>query len=162
MDTQAGNTDDDLFFIYFDGSTWKAIGYFDPDGNIKESSDIRFKKNIETIEKGVMDKLMQIPAVRFHKSEDDDSQIKKFGFIAQDVQKVFPDIVDEENGYLALPYAKFGVLAIAGLQELKEEKDEEFEKLREDNQQLKDQNALLLEQFNQLQERIKALEDKMP
>lgn len=162
MDTESGNGDDDLFFLYYNGSSWNAIGYFDPDGNIKEASDLRFKKNIETLENGVLEKLMQISAVRFHKKEDDDSQIKKYGFIAQDVQKVFPEFVDEENGFLALPYAKFGVLAIAGLQELKAEKDEQFEKLLQDNQQLKDQNALLLEQFNQLQERIKALEDKMP
>ena len=78
---------------------------------------------------------------------------------AQDVQRVFPDLVNEdENGYLALPYDKFGILSIAGLQELRKEKDQQVAELQKENRDLQEQNALLLQKFEDLNSRLSALE----
>jgi hypothetical protein len=42
-----------------------------------------------------------------------------FGFVAQDVQKLFPNMVGKSPGsdILALPYAEFSVIAIKAIQE---------------------------------------------
>lgn len=48
----------------------------------------------------------------------------EFGVIAQDVQKVFPDIVTlEDDGYLAVDYSQFVPILIEAIRELKTEID---------------------------------------
>ena len=48
----------------------------------------------------------------------DNKSQKTLGFIAQDVQKLFPNIVRQrEDGFLSLNYDDFGILAIKAIQE---------------------------------------------
>ncbi len=42
---------------------------------------------------------------------------KKIGFIAQEVEALFPELVKENDGYLGLTYSGFGVLAIQAIKE---------------------------------------------
>ena len=65
------------------------------------------------------------------------------GFIAQDVEKVFPALVSEgpvkENGirYKGLSYQDFGVLSVQAIKELKAEKDAEITQLQSEIKTLK-------------------------
>lgn len=67
-------------------------------------SDQRLKKNIVTID-GALDKVMQLRGVEYNFDNSNfpglglDTQTKQIGFIAQEVEKVFPYIVREANLY---------------------------------------------------------------
>jgi len=77
-------------------------------------SDVRFKDNVATIS-GALDKIMQLDGVSFDwKSTGQES----LGFIAQDVQKVFPQLVStDEQGILSLNYAGFSAPIVQAIKE---------------------------------------------
>jgi hypothetical protein len=90
------------------------------------SSDERLKENITLIE-NPLDKIIQISGyeydwipmegVHVHSGHD-------IGVIAQEIEKVFPEIVsDRENGYKAVKYDKLVSVLIEGIKELKQEVD---------------------------------------
>jgi hypothetical protein len=91
------------------------------------SSDKRLKNNIETI-KSPLEKLNKINGVEFdwipkegiHENEGHD-----VGVIAQEVEKVIPEIVQtRDNGYKAVKYEKIVPLLIESIKELKAEIEE--------------------------------------
>lgn len=91
------------------------------------SSDKRLKDNIETI-KSPLEKLDKINGVEFdwipkegiHENEGHD-----IGVIAQEVEKVIPEIVQtRDNGYKAVKYEKIVPLLIESIKELKAEIEE--------------------------------------
>ena len=79
---------------------------------------------------------MQLELKNYRWKDNPQTQTKKIGFIAQDVQPLFPTLVGEikdqqgDEPTLTLKYAEFGVLAVGGLKELKREKDAEIAELR--------------------------------
>jgi len=115
-------------------------GNFGGTGTYLYSSDKKLKKNIKPIT-NVLDKLMQLrPAMYdFRVGEFGGMNLaegKHFGFIAQEVKEVFPDLVatqvfppqyDEKNrkvaeaiDYLGLNYTEFIPVIIEGMQEQQE------------------------------------------
>ena len=61
---------------------------------------------------------MQLQPVQFHFLGQNSSAANNYGFLAQDVAKVFPELArTAEDGEMGLSYADFGVLAIASIQE---------------------------------------------
>ena len=92
-------------------------------------SDIRLKKNIESVTDKFLEKLMDLNVVNYNWNEQEDGHTKEFGLIAQEVEKSFPFIVNEnrptQKGEIfknisvsALPY-----ILIKAIQELKQEID---------------------------------------
>jgi len=124
--------DEDLIFYSKNGcEAW----FDDDDGSFSHSSDRRLKKNIEPAG-GLLDKVMQLQPSVYHMKSQDDSESKNLGFIAQDVQAVFPDqmIVGEHGGMLSLKYESFSVMAIAAIQEQQgiiENQQKEIDDLKE-------------------------------
>jgi hypothetical protein len=55
------------------------------------TSDARRKKNFETVPG--LDAVMQIEPVKYHFNTQDDSEIKKLGFTAQNIQPLIPEMV---------------------------------------------------------------------
>jgi len=77
-------------------------------------SDSRFKENVVVISGG-LDKIMQLEGVSFDWKSNGK---KSVGLIAQDVQKVFPELVSvDENGILSLNYAGLSAPIIEAIQE---------------------------------------------
>lgn len=96
------------------------------------TSDRHKKKNILKI-KDVLGKVNQLTPVKYHYTDQNDSDKKISGFIAQEVATLFPDMVHYKGKkVLGLNYSEFGVLAIAALQE----QQLEIELLKKINQQL--------------------------
>lgn len=96
-----------------------SIGqWMGPNGTWNLNSDTSLKQEVIAIE-NILDEVLRLVPVHFkwrHDNSDD------FGFIAQDVEQVFPQLVssvivdgEERKG---LPYATFGVLAIAAIKDL--------------------------------------------
>jgi len=89
------------------------------------SSDIRLKDNIVVI-KGSLDKIDGIRGVEFDWNEKSPGWAQErghdIGVIAQEVQKVLPEVVQErKNGYLGVDYKRIVPLLIESVKELKEE-----------------------------------------
>jgi len=130
--------DEDLIF-HFQGG---AEAWINPsDGAYGHTSDRTLKKNIEPIG-SVLSKVMELKPSRYHMKTQEDSEEKSLGFIAQDVQEIFPNmgIVVTSKEHLGLYYEDFGVLAIAAIQEQQQ--------LIKDQQRTIDE---LLDRVNQLE-----------
>ncbi|KKS25990.1 MAG: hypothetical protein UU87_C0005G0017, partial [Parcubacteria group bacterium GW2011_GWA2_42_11] len=86
-------------------------------GTITDASDERLKENITSLN-GSLDKIMQLDSVSFNMIGDTRTHL---GFIAQNVQTVFPEtvsIIDPINGYLGVDYTQLIAPTIKALQEL--------------------------------------------
>ena len=93
--------------------------HFDDEGfTVTAPSDGRLKKNIEPIQDALV-ALDRLEPVQFHFRHVADDRPKSIGFIAQDVERVVPGMVTENDaGYKAVAYSQFSVLAIAAIREL--------------------------------------------
>ncbi len=90
------------------------------DGAYTQASDLRLKKNIESIS-SVLDKVVQLNPSKYNFTESEDNTPKSIGFIAQEVENLFPELMREsDDGYKGLVYDGFAVLAIKAIQEQQE------------------------------------------
>jgi hypothetical protein len=120
----SGNT----YHIY-DGSNYKFYvnangGIYNYQSSNVNLSDQREKKNIEALE-SQWDALKQWDLKKFHYNSDDDSDAKKVGVIAQDVQVNHPDLISdfqktEDETRLAVKEQQMMWMAIKALQEAQE------------------------------------------
>ena len=145
---QQEDGDGDLIYTYYNGSGYDSIAYLDPGNDVwVEDSDIRLKKNIEPMG-SVVDRLNQLEPVLFNLIKHEEGAAKKIGFIAQEVKKIFPELVyDTEADRLGLNYHDYGVLSIKAIQEL----DETF----------KTQNERLKSRIGELESEIAALKARL-
>ena len=104
-----------------------ASGDVVADGDViaYNSSDERLKDNIEVI-KGSLDKIDGIRGVEFDWNDQSPGWARErghdVGVIAQEVQKVVPEIVVErKSGYLGVDYKRLVPLLIESIKELKQE-----------------------------------------
>lgn len=90
-------------------------------GGFYESSDERLKNISDNISVNLKDlqKLRKI----YYVWKDDKSEKKQIGLVAQDIQKLYPELVevDENTGLLSLAYDKLSVIALAAVDKLHEE-----------------------------------------
>ena len=119
-------------------------------GNVVNTSDIRLKENIESVsekegEVSFLDKIMSVDVLEYNlkdrtselfpDSKDMDEKVTKFvakekakrhfGVSAQELQQLFPNLVEEgQDGYLAVNYIELVPVLIRSIQELKQELDE--------------------------------------
>ena len=92
------------------------------------SSDRNLKDNIQVI-KGSLDKIGDIRGVEFDWNDKSPAWARErghdVGVVAQEVQKILPEIVVErKNGYLGVDYKRIVPLLIESIKELKEEVEE--------------------------------------
>ena len=64
-------------------------------GTYATVSDQRLKKNIETTRDGYLDDLMNLRVVKYNWNSQQDGEPKELGVIAQEVEQVFPSMVQE-------------------------------------------------------------------
>ena len=85
-------------------------------GTLYETSDIRLKENIEPLESR---DLSTIKPVTFNKKISPD--IPEIGFIAQDVEREYPELVDtDDDGFKAVNYSRMTAVLLQKIQELEE------------------------------------------
>jgi len=91
------------------------------DGSWNGLSDARLKTNVADLPSSTLDKVLSLRPISFNFVDNPDSQYKGIGFIAQEVDALFPEVVlhpSSPDQYYALDYSKFGVLAVKAIQEL--------------------------------------------
>lgn len=85
-------------------------------GNITAFSDIKLKENITPIE-NALDKVKQLKGIIYNLKGDENN--KQAGLIAQDVQKVLPEVVlENDNGLLSIDYSRIVSLLVNAVIEL--------------------------------------------
>ena len=109
-----------------------------------QSSDERLKTNISDVE--FTDYIPQIKQFNYI-----DSSVKSYGYIAQEVEAYYPELVYEtSDGYKRVDYNAAHSLSIAGLQKDNENMHKEINELRKENEELK-------AKFEKLEQMLKAL-----
>jgi hypothetical protein len=110
-----------LEYYYYNGTSFaskfefKTNGDFVAAGNVTAYSDIRIKKNILTID-NALEKVKKLRGVSYNRIDTDEPGI---GVIAQEVKKVFPEVVQgsEETRY-SVAYGNMVGLLIEAIKEL--------------------------------------------
>ena len=121
------------------------------------SSDKRLKKEIHPIS-GALDKVLAVDGVTYRWKLESEGK-KEIGFIAQDFEKVVPELVsvDSETTYKQVSYAPYVAILNQALKELYHKlfsSSGELEKLRK----RAEEQALLIEN---LDKKLKTLEEKL-
>jgi hypothetical protein len=126
--------DDDTYGLVVYGTTYCTDGSW-------AGSDIRLKKNISTFQ-NALEKVMMMRGVNYEWRKDEFKE-KHFtdkpqiGFIAQEVEKVIPQIVTEgPEGYKAIDYSKMTVVLLEAIKE----QQKQIEALKREVEVLKAQN----------------------
>ena len=93
-------------------------------GDITAFSDMRFKDNITPIQSPLF--IISQMNGYYYTRKDEDSKKKHVGVLAQEVQKVVPELVeyDEVNDRYSVKYGNTVALLIEAIKELKAEKDQ--------------------------------------
>ena len=102
-------------------STWALFqaGGLSVTGTVTSSSDIKLKTNIKTID-NALDKVLNLRGVEFDRLDINDHQI---GLVAQEVEKVIPDVVYGEDTK-TVAYGNIVAVLIEAIKELKKEVDQ--------------------------------------
>lgn len=96
-------------------------------------SDVRLKKNIETIT-NALDKVNALRGVRFDWIDTENHPAgKQIGFIAQEANSVIPEVVSKPGEYYSMQYGPISALLVEAMKELKAENDA----MKADNDALK-------------------------
>lgn len=103
-----GNNRSDALVVKFDGTTTIA-------GDLSINSDARLKANIISLG-ATLSKLLQIDG-KSYTMKKDKSEKQKIGLLAQDIEKVFPELVSESNGIKSVNYQGLVPVLINALKE---------------------------------------------
>lgn len=118
------------------GVALRAQGDLEYTGSLRDMSDIRLKDNVKPLD-SALDKITQLQGISFT-MKDSKTGDTEYGFSAQDVQKIYPDLVHQapdENGTLSMNYTGL----IAPLVEAIKEQQKEIEALKAEIEALKAQ-----------------------
>ena len=123
------------------------------------SSDEKLKKDIRPME-SVLDKVSQLVPKTYHwRSEEYPNKKfgtqKEYGLVAQDVEKIFPDMVENDsNGLKAIHYERLPILTVQAVKEL----SLRLRGATEDLDREKLENAKLKQKLLSVEERLNVLE----
>jgi hypothetical protein len=111
---------------------------------ITGSSDIRLKENIQPLQNS-LGKVIQLKGVSFNWKADA-AKRRSIGFIAQDFEKVIPELVftNEQDGFKGINYAEVTAVLAEAIKEL----NNRNELLQQENRQLKERLDKLEQMLN--------------
>ena len=93
-------------------------------GSIFNTSDISLKKNINNIDLEEANQLLTLNPVHYQYIYDNTKR-KHYGLIAQDVEKIYPELIGTNNiGYKTINYQEIIPLMLRKIQVIQEEIDE--------------------------------------
>ena len=128
---------------------------------------MRFKKNISTVT-GALEKLSKLNPVNYDWREDEFknkgfNDKKQWGFIAQEVEKVMPELVGvDKDDYLTLNYTGFVPLLTKAMQEQQTEIDNQQKEIDELKAQLQSIMKMLDNDMSDKTDDKKADDNKKP
>jgi len=161
---------ENYLFIQGNNTHWTGnpqLVVYDGDANWDFYSDRKLKKDIIDVEP-MLERALKVQVRRYRWKGEPAEAKHKLGVIAQELQPLFPDMVNEitspnnpEEKNLTVGYGDFAVVAIKALQELNqivEAKDARISALEADVAALKKQAAANTELSSQWEARFAAME----
>lgn len=119
---------------HINGPFWLPKGAIGLDGAYYNISDSNTKKEITYMGNGFLSKIVLLkPATYHYKFDGPDNSMLNFGFIAQSVEKIFPECVATFSGTKMIAYSKFIPILTKGMQE----QQQQIETLKKENADLK-------------------------
>ena len=118
------NSRSDALVVKFNGDATLA-------GNLNINSDARLKANIISLG-STLSKLLQIDG-KSYTMKKDESEKQKIGLLAQDIEKVFPELVSESHGIKSVNYQGLVPVLINALKEqdtMMKEQQSEIDELK--------------------------------
>lgn len=85
-------------------------------GAYVQTSDRRLKNSIDQID-SVLDKLIRLKPSQYYYNIDRNAIRKAWGFVAQEVEEIFPELVLDKDGYKGLVYDDFAIMSVKAIQE---------------------------------------------
>lgn len=86
-------------------------------GVLTQNSDIRLKKNISTID-GVLSKISKLRGVTYNWISDAKDTTQQIGFVAQEIEKVFPQLVKtDDEGFKSVAYSNMVPVLLQAIKE---------------------------------------------
>ncbi len=133
------------------GGTLRARIHRDS-GEYLTSSDERLKSDINPLS-GVLESVLELQPSSYRFREANSDGRRSLGFMAQQVESLFPDLVvrDEEYDYLGLNYAHFSVLAIQAVREQQEIIDTQADEIAQLRAELDEIRAETADRLAQLE-----------
>ncbi len=124
--------------------------------SLTQGSDGRLKKDIKPLTHA-LDAILQLQGKTYRWKEDTAFANKKdIGLVAQEVEKVFPELVaEDERGYKGIAYSKLTAVLIEAIKEQQQQFTVEITALQKENTQLK---TIMAEQMEALLARVAMLE----
>lgn len=122
-----GGSFDEVYRQYGNGNATLA-------GSLTQNSDIRLKKDIKLIT-DVLPRIHQINGYTYHWKDKYKDPTLQFGVLAQEVKKVFPQLVHKIDKHYSVNYPGLTTLMIKAIQE-EYQQLKSVEKTLEDNEQL--------------------------
>jgi hypothetical protein len=94
-------------------------------GSLYNTSDERLKENIIKIDDEKTDNLLTLNPILFS-FKNDSTDKKHYGFLAQDVEKVFPELVENNfnSGYKTVNYSELIPIILSKIKKMQSEIDE--------------------------------------
>ena len=148
--TDADNKSD-AFAVMFDGNATLA-------GNLTVNSDARLKANIISLG-GTLSKLLKIDGKKYTKKKDKNQKLN-IGVLAQDIEKVFPELVSESNGIKSVNYQGLVPVLINALKEQDLKMKDQDSRMKDQDLKMKDQETKLNKQQEEINE-LKAIVKKL-
>lgn len=130
----------------------------DASGDWLANSDARLKRDITQMNpEDIIQKMMQLNGVTYYWNDTvtgtNRPTVQQYGFTAQNIQKVFPLLVSEDNlGYLQTPYGTYDAMYVESIKYL-------YKQLKNSNEEIESLKTELAE-LKTLESRIQALENK--
>ena len=120
----------EVFHYPYNGNNVTFNGSITASGDVTAFSDITLKKNIESIP-NALDKVLNLRGVTYNRI-DIENEPKQSGVIAQEVEKVLPEVVHtNDDGIKSVSYGNMVGLLIEAIKEQQQQIDELKRKLEE-------------------------------
>ena len=133
-----GTLSPDQKLVVYNGST---TGKYTTTG-WTHSSDIRLKSDISSLT-NVLDEVLRLEGISFVFTNDDSGK-RQIGFIAQDVEKIFPEfVVTDEAGFKSIAYGQISAVLVEAIRELQDIIEEKEQRIRSLEERLDTIEALL-------------------
>ncbi len=110
-----------IYGLYVAGSVYATGGW--------AGSDARWKKDLEPLQ-DIYPKVLELQGFKYNWRDDEFPEMnfdkeRQIGLIAQDVEKIFPELVKtDDKGYKAVSYEKLTVILLESLKEQQKQIDE--------------------------------------
>jgi len=110
-------------------STFDCVSYISYNGSYIDAYN-RGRENTESYT-GILDKVMELSAIRFNCENERDLSRKDIGFEIEEVESVLPELIYENEDGIGINTSGFGIVAVAAVKELNEKVEDQNKRIEE-------------------------------